>query len=70
MPVHGGEGKLDPGASPDSKHPPLIKNPFFLVTVKSKSIFVVASSKRLKLVDLDLTTALSTTYLIIGFFTL
>ncbi len=33
---------FEPGASPDSKQPPLIKNPFFVVKVKSKSTFVVA----------------------------
>ena len=65
-----GIGSFAPGASPDSKQPPLIKKPFFLVTVKSKSILVVASWNKLKLEDLDLSTALSITYLIIGVFSL
>ena len=63
-PVHG--GSLEPGASPDSKQPPLIKKPFSLVTVKSKSILVVDIECRGKVFDLDFNTALSITYLIKG----
>ena len=38
----GGSGSFIPGASSSEMHPPLIKNPFCLVTVKSKFKSTVA----------------------------
>jgi len=64
------ESLLDPGAFPESKHPPLIKNPFVLVIVKSKFKDTVEWPNKGKDVDLLLNTALSITYLNAGVLTL
>jgi len=59
-----GCASFEDGAEAASKHPPLIKNPFSVVTVKSKSREAVAKLLTLKLVFVFLSTALSITYVI------
>jgi hypothetical protein len=61
----GGLSALANGACPSVKHPPLIKNPFVLVIVKSKFNLVVKKSFNPKSLLDPFNTALSITYLII-----